>query len=387
MKRYENRNFRVSTPELVGTVVFLGLLLVAIFFYGSYEETKGLYNIAKTDVDYIIQAPSPEQVSEIAQLDHIDSATPYYYRPVEIVSGKKRIATNLFIIDKNESIAQTTFSDKLKVKSVSSYSGNVVYVTDDFANKADIDIGDSLTISIDGSAIPFTVAGIYKSDYRQVGGSLLAVLTDDMKNAMKSMKYSGAYIASNDIALSGSYFANDYTPMGNLRTREEFDSDESYKTYLDAHSQPDSTMATFVTSDYLGEVARRNDAKLLRNTVLWITVMVVAYIIILTLISVRSSIYTKSNVLKDIRDNFTIEQETKMYSKYFTSVNILMLISNVIAAVAGMILEWSKIISIPNIIAVIVSIVGVAACGAIQMHKLKNRFMVEQKRYENEEKL
>ncbi len=386
MKQYENKNFRVSSPELVGTIIFLGLLLVSLFFFGIYGDTKDLYNIGKTEVDFIIQAPSQEQVSEISKLDHVDEITPYYYRSVYIDSGKKTVVTNLLIIERAEDIKYTTFSNQLKVKTGSTYSGNTVYVTDDFAKNTGINVGDTLNISIDGTTLSFTVAGIYKSDYRQVGGSLLSVLTDEIKSAMTSMKYSGAFIGSNNNSASGSYFLNEYTPKGDLRSREEFDSDESYNTYLEAHNQADTTMSTFVTADYLSEIARRNEAKLLRNFVLTIAAMVIAYILMIALITARASNYTKNSVLRDVRDNFTVEQETRMYSKYFTRVCILMLISNVIAIIVGTVLGWAKIFSIPNIVAILITVVVITACGTIQKNKLKNRFLVEQKKFEDEQK-
>ena len=90
MNRFNNKNFRISSTEIIGLITFLCLLLGSAFFYKSYSDTKGLYNIEKTKVDYIIQAPSAEQVTEISQLDHIDRVTPYYYRAVD-VQVRKRI--------------------------------------------------------------------------------------------------------------------------------------------------------------------------------------------------------------------------------------------------------------------------------------------------------
>lgn len=89
MKRFNNKNFRVSSTEIIGLIVFLCLLLCSAFFYKSYSDTKGLYNIEKTKVDYIIQAPSTDQVTEISKLDHIDKVTPYYYRSVDVHAGKR----------------------------------------------------------------------------------------------------------------------------------------------------------------------------------------------------------------------------------------------------------------------------------------------------------
>ena len=66
MKKYENINFRVSAPEIIGIIVFACLLAATVFFYKSYSDVKDLFNIEKTEVDFIIQAPSAEQVTEIS---------------------------------------------------------------------------------------------------------------------------------------------------------------------------------------------------------------------------------------------------------------------------------------------------------------------------------
>ena len=152
MKRFNNKNFRISSTEIIGLIAFLCLLLCSAFFYKAYSETKALYNIEKTRVDYIIQAPSAEQVAEISQLDHIDRVTPYYYRAVDVHVGKKNISTNLFIIESESDRDYTSFADVL-VKNTKSVDGNVIFITDDFAQNSGIAVGDKLDIVLDGNAI------------------------------------------------------------------------------------------------------------------------------------------------------------------------------------------------------------------------------------------
>lgn len=385
MNRFNKKNFRVSSTEIIGLIAFLCLSLCSAFFYKSYSDTKGLYNIEKTKVDYIIQAPSAEQITEISQLDHIEKVTPYYYRAVDVQVGHRNISTNLFIIESASDRDYTSFADAL-AKNTKTEDGNEVFITDDFAQNAGIAVGDKLDITIDGNTISFTVSGVYRSDYRMVGGSLLTILTDDVQSAMKSLKYSGAYIASNNLVVSEKYFENDYKPKGNLRSRDEFDSDEAYQRYLDTQGQDDTTMATFVTADYVSEIARRNNTKLIRNIILSFVCLVAAYVVMMIIVSLRAGGNTNHNVLKDVRDNFTIEQETGMYSRYFTSVTALMLAVNVCIAVIGLVTGWMKLVSPLNLIGICASAVSMTMCSSIQINKLKEKFLVEQKKYEEEKR-
>lgn len=385
MNRFNNKNFRLSNDEIIGLITFLCLLLCSAFFYKTYSDTKGLYSIEKTKVDYIIQAPSAEQVTEISQLDHIDKITPYYYRAVDVQVGNRNISTNLFIIENASDRDYTSFADVLAQKTKRA-DGNVIFITDDFAQNAGITVGDKLNITLDGNIILFTVSGVFQSDYRMVGGSILTTLTDDVQSAMKSSKYSGAYIASNNLAVSDKYLENEYKPEGNLRSRDEFDTDEAYQRYLDTQGQDDTAMATFVTTDYVSELARRNNTKLIRNAILSIMCLVAAYAVMLIIVSLRADGYTNYNVLRDVRDNFTIEQETGMYSRYFTSITVLMLVTNICIAVIGWVTGWIKLVSPLNIIGICASTLLITVCGGIQKNKLKEKFLVEQKKYEEEKR-
>ena len=385
MKRFDNKNFRISSVEIIDVIVFFCLLMCSAFFFNSFNKTKSLYNISKTKVDYIIQAPSAEQITEISQLEHIDKVTPYFYRTVDVPVGSKNISANLFIVESISDRDYTSFSDSLAQK-VGTAGKDGIYVTEDLANNAGISVGDNLDLTLDGNLISFIVNGIYESDHRMVGGSLLTVLTDDVKNAMKSLKYSGAYISSNNLQASDNYFENEYIPMGNLRSRDEFETDEAYQRYIATQGQEDASMATFFTSDYVSEISRRNDARLTRNMIVAIISLAAAYIIMMVIVSVRASEYTKHNVLRDVRDNFTIEQESGMYSRYFTSVSIIMLAANLGTALIGLVTGWVKIVSPLNIICLTASIVLMILCGNVQKTKLKNRFLVEQKKYEEEKR-
>lgn len=382
MKKLENKNFGLSATEFIGTLVFICLMAASVWFCKSYRDVKELFNIEKTEVDFIIQAPSAKQISELEALNHIDRAVPYYFRSVDVSKGKKNTASNLFIIENAEDIGYTIFSDKLLLNRCDA-ADNPLYVTDDFSKSIGVKIEDPIDIAVDGTIVRFTVAGIYKSDYRNVGGSLLAIMAGDVKNAMKTSRYSGAYIASNNLTETGKYLENEYIPMGDLRDRAEFESDEAYQIYLDTRGQSDSTMAAFVKADYVKELSKRNEDKMLRSMILMIVMFVIAYMIVMVIVSVRASGYIKKNVLRDVRDNFTVDQELKMYSMYFVGVTAILLMVNIAVACFGYVTGWMQIVSPINVAGVVLSVLLVALCGHFQKNRLKESFLIE-KKYEEE---
>ena len=384
MKKYENTNFKISTPEIIGIIVLACLLLVSVFFYKEYSDVKGLFNIEKTEVDYIITAPSEAQVAEISSLEHINKIVPYYYRSVDVFGIKGNVSSSLFIIEDEEELPFTTLSDELMLKKISSGNGNSLYITEEFAKSAGVGLGDTIQLTIDGTPLNFTISGLYKSDYRHVGGTLIAIMTDEIADTMKSAKYAGAFVDSNNLSETGNYFSNEYVPMGDIRTRDEFDSDEAYQKYIDTREQGDTTKDAFVTEDYIKELSRRNNSKLIRNLLIAIACVALGYFIMMLLMIIRANAYTKTNVIKDIKDNFTIKQETRMYKKYFFSMWFVMTLANAMVIAGAHFIGWVDVLSIINIVELCSTIIlSFLVCG-MATNKLKQRFLVENKKCKDE---
>lgn len=386
MKKYENTNFRVSTAEIIGIILFTCLLSATVFFYKSYTDVKDLFNIEKTKVDFIIQAPSTEQVDEIRNLSHVDKIVPYYYRSVDVSTKKGKVSSSIFIVENADDISYTTLSESLLLEKGPGKSDNALYITNDFAKNVGLKAGDTINISIDGTEVNFTIEGIYKTDHRHVGGTLIAVKSDDVDNAMKSARYGGAFVACNNQSESGDYFVNEYEPQGDVRSRDEFDTDDAYQTYLETRDQSDTTKEAFVTENYVKELSRRNNGKLFRNMIILIALVAVAYILLALIMIIRTNKYTKANVLKDIKDNFSIDQETRMYKKYFRTLCLLMLLINVAIAGVSYLLGWMELVSIVNIVEICTTIVVSLILGSTATKNLKERFLVENTKYEEEQR-
>ena len=384
MKKFKNKNFRISAPEIIGFILFFGLLIGSAFFGNELSKTQGLLNIGKTKVDFIVQAPSAEQIQEIRNMDSVDKIVPYVYRSVKIRGVKGNINATLFIVENSEDVPYTTFADTLLAGGSKPTAANDICISNELAKNSGVTLGDKISINIDGTDVEFSVCGIYESDYRYVGGSAITLRQGDLAGLLSNARYSGAYVACNNVDNAENYFLNEYVPMGDIRSRDEFDSEDAYQTYLDTRSQSDTTKDTFDTDDYTKEVQNRNGAKITRYMMLTYALLAVAFVIMTFIVIIRASGYTNKNVLRDIKDNYEIEQEASMYGRYFISYALIMIILDIAGACCSLVMGWLPILCLNNIIAVVATILLVAIVGIIQTNKLRQKFAQERKKLKDE---
>lgn len=227
MSKYKNKRLHVSAFDFVFAVIFLGLLIGSAFFWAERQETKGKFNIEQTKVDFIIEAPSPDQITEIDARNDVDKVVPYVYRSADIKGNKKTVNSSLYIIESANDLGYTVFSDSLKLKETTSTVNNPLYISSDLAKGAGLSLNDTVNITLSGTSIEFTISGIYKSDYRNVGGTAIAIMQNDVKSLCgEEYKYNGAYVCSNDVNSTQSYIEK-YVGAGDIRSADEFDSEDA----------------------------------------------------------------------------------------------------------------------------------------------------------------
>ncbi|MBQ3041271.1 MAG: hypothetical protein IJD42_06705 [Clostridia bacterium] len=374
MTKYKNKNFRISIVEIAVVIIVALSFFVGGLLYDSYIQTKDLYNIEKTDVDFIVQSPSDSQVVEMEMLSHIDKVTPYVYYSSDFSVKGKNVKSNLFVIQDKSDLKYTVFSDQLLESEKNVDSKNEIYISNDFASSLSLIPGDEISTIICGQNVKFTIASIYKSDNRQVGGMAIATMSGDVLEALSGgYKYSGAYIKSNDIAATED-FLESYVPLGDLRSRDEFDSDELYQIYLDKRAETDYTLTTFYRESYLNEVSKRNDSKMLRESLLVFGIMGGCALILFAFYLVRTLMYCKTEVRKDIKNKFSFKQEQSMFNKYFVLNLIVVLLCSVIFAFVGSLIFDYALLEINNIVAVSSLTIAVIASWIIQRTILKSKF-------------
>ena len=357
MSKYKNKRLRISTFDFVFAVIFLGLLIGSAFFWAERQETKGKFNIEQTKVDFIIEAPSSDQITEINSRSDVDKVVPYIYRSADIKGNKKTVNSSLYIIESANDLGYTVFSDSLKLKETTSTVNNPLYMSSDLAKGTGLSLNDTVNITLSGTSIEFTISGIYKSDYRNVGGTAIAIMQNGVKSLCgEEYKYNGAYVCSNDVNSTQSYIEK-YVGAGDIRSADEFDSEDAYQQYLENRKNKNSTESTIYVSSFIKELERRYNSKLNRDFILSIAFIVGGAVFLLINLCGKPNRYTKNDVEKDIRNNFTLEQEKQMYGRYNIS-GFFIYIAAVCAfvAVSYFVLE-NDLVSIHNISALVSTVV------------------------------
>lgn len=378
MKKKNNKNFKLGFFDLIIIPILAFCFILGGMFYNKYEETKLFYNIEQTSVDYIIQTPSKEQIVEISSMSHIDKVTPYIYSSFDFQKGSKTTRANLFVVEDKKDINFTPFSKELLIEESKNDYANELSISRDFAATHSLRVGDKLTLNIYNQSIDFNVKSIYFEDKRSVGGMLLAVNAGKLNEAIQiqfgnDYKYSGAYIKSNNAIQTEKWLAN-YKPLGDLLSRDEFDSVELYQIYLDNRDKTDYTLTTFYKNRYLTEIHNRYDSAITEKKVMVAIIQIVSFLAIGILLSFNTFKYLSTEVAKDIRNGFSYSQEQKMFLRYFISIGLIILLFSILFMVINLFINNMALFSIFNLICLLCFLIPIGIVRLGQVLVLKKRF-------------
>lgn len=202
---------------------------------GSYNAQSVYKN---SDIDFIAPEPSFDQVKDLPGTNGVDKVFPFYLTKTEInINGKSR-TTTILLSDQFENVGMTMYSEERLLEKASSAVSNPVFVDWQFCKDTAAKVGDTLSFALGGDIVEYTIAAIYETNSIYDGGAILAEITEEQKNAIaenaKSNGYSGAFISASDYSTCRSYLTTDYRPLGRLKERNQFDSDEQYNTHYEA---------------------------------------------------------------------------------------------------------------------------------------------------------
>ena len=351
----KNTNFNISKLELIilPIIIIVCALFIGIFLNKNIE-IKQNFNLAETNVDFIIQTPSQEQVNSIEALDNVVSITPYLYTAATLCKNNKIIQTEFFVVMDEKDISKTLFSDSLMREKSTQTFHNPLYIDSIYAQKNNIDLNDEITITVVDTKIKYNVKAIYNSDGRHPNGFVFAIAKNDTKSVLDESYgnqyiYSGAFIDSNNVVETNQYL-DTYVPEGDLKTRDDFASDELYQAYLDLRNDTNWKLTTFRTADYLQENHNRYDKSIANNMLLEYIIIVIASLLLIGFILARSIMYAKTEVKKDLKNNYALGDEKKMFCLYFIKIGILTTVLTVISIVCRTLILQLAIFTIVNIV-------------------------------------
>ena len=243
--------------EFIITIV-LSLLFSFVFVFPSnyncanIEDNYSIY--LNSNIDFQIPSPSISQLGEIKSKPFVNDTFGYYLTKTNII-GKNNSNINLLMSNQMDSLHLTMFNDSTKISSYSdSLIANIAFLDEIAAQKLNVGVGDELTIAIAGQNLKYTAGTIFRKNMLFSEGTIIVDFVGDIKSIyesnLSSSSYSGAFISASNISECEKYLKS-YVPLGRLKDRSEFDSDESYNIYTDA----------ILSGDYSNEITNFSELR------------------------------------------------------------------------------------------------------------------------------
>ena len=228
----------LSVILCIVTAIVAGLLFAFPYITQQASDYNAQSIYQNSEMDFIAPEPSYEQVVELTGNNGIDKAFPFYLTKTQVtVNGTSRTGTVL-LSDQFQNIDITMYNDDRLIEKATEEPSAPILVDWQFCHDTGAKIGDKVSLTINGAVSEFEVYAIYETNSIYDGGAIMARISveqaDGIKNNSKNGGYSGIYIAADDYNACRTYLTTDYRPLGRLKDRNSFDSDEQYQIHYDA---------------------------------------------------------------------------------------------------------------------------------------------------------
>lgn len=235
----------------------------------SYN-TQSIYQ--NTSIDFIAPEPSFEQVDKLSGNNGIDKIFPYYLTKTSVnVKGVPHSATVL-LSDEFQDIDITMYGEKRLIEQSDQEFEHPIFVDWRFCQDTSAAIGDTVSFSIAGRNVEYRIYAIYETNSIYESGAILAQIGEEEREAISARSnnngYSGMYISASDYNVCQRYLTMEYRPLGRLKSREQFDSDEQYRVHYDAITS--SGYANEITDFRVRESSLSNEENFM---LIWIGVL------------------------------------------------------------------------------------------------------------------
>ncbi len=222
--------------------IILAVIAVLLFVFPFVMQIAENYNsqsvYKNTSIDFIAPEPSYNQVSDLSGTNGIEKVFPFYMTKTTVSSNGRTRQTTVLLSDQFENVNITMYNSKRLIKESKSEYDNPILVDWKFCKDTATNLGDTVSFNIGEKSVEYRIAAIYETNSIYDDGAILAKLTPEQKEAIakKSQNngYSGMYISASDYNACQVYLSTDYRPLGRLKNREQFDSDEQYQVHYDA---------------------------------------------------------------------------------------------------------------------------------------------------------
>lgn len=217
--------------------VVLAVIVDLLFVFPYISQIADNYNsqsvYKNTSIDFIAPEPSFEQISELPGSNGIDNVFPFFMTKTSVTAGGKSRTTTVLLSDDFENADFTMYNNKRLIKKSDSDFDDPIFVDWQFCKDTSTDIGGTILFSIGDTTVEYKIYAIYETNSIYENGAILAQISTEQKEAIvqKSQNngYSGMYISASDYKACQAYLTKDYRPLGRLKDRDCFESDEQYQ--------------------------------------------------------------------------------------------------------------------------------------------------------------
>ena len=259
------------------TFVLIGALC-SFGFYGnsvsSAVEKRNFESIyVNTDFDFVAPSPSFDQVEEVESGENgVSKMTPYYSFTTSIGVNGKSVTGNVVLLDDVSKVNFTPYCERRVITGSIPNQGTFAVVDESYAKKNGCNVGDKMHLEINSKSFDFVVTAVSEANTFYDGSVALIIdrgASEDINR--NNFKYSAAYVKANNYDLCKTFLEKDYKPLGRLRDRSDFDSDEAYNTHVNNFNSADwSKEITDMRANYnaLSIKYENVDSKIVTNTLL-----------------------------------------------------------------------------------------------------------------------
>lgn len=242
----KNIFFLLITVVAVAFVVFVGGF-VSESFIGSAVKKSNEYNYKlsvteKSDYDYRVYYPLKSQIDEMKEEESIDKVFPYYNYKATLSFNNKQYETRaIFTYDEsNKNISE--YNENRLMKGKLSDEKNYIILDGVSAGKLGARIGDTVKIALSKTEyMDVYVAGIVETNTFYETGAVYLDYSKDVKDEIDSkyeeLSLNGVLIKESDPSCLT--YLKSYVPLGDMLTRDYFNTDNEYNSYVDNYMNAD----------------------------------------------------------------------------------------------------------------------------------------------------
>lgn len=239
---------------LLDLIISVTLVVVVSFaFFVPIFENLGEARLMTSlyenkNLDFDIPSPSYDQIAQLESEESIESVFPYYYTKTNLLIGEKKRETNLFFSDAFDKLNQTMYCNERLIEETKLNYDNPVLVDYQFIKDTGAKLGTTISVTFGSNKIDFQISAIYETNTYYNGGAVIAKWKGQQKEAIMGISpklvYSGAYVCATNHLQCKNYLEMQYKPLGRLKDRSEFLTQEAYDTHYNA----------FMSANYANEI-------------------------------------------------------------------------------------------------------------------------------------